>query len=77
MYQWYNWRNTGAWWTRDQFGRPISPPVWEGPDQVEDRSVENIQLCYRFLRGVPYQGPEDRARLDELERIAIAEAVLG
>jgi hypothetical protein len=75
MYQWFP--NAGAWWTHDQFGSPIVPPVWEGPKQEEDRSIANIQRCYRFLRSVPYQSSEDLARLEELERIAIAEAVLG
>lgn len=62
--------NTGAWWT----GRPWEKPVWYGPKQVEDRSPENIQACYRFLRSVPYQSAEDLARLQELEHISIAEA---
>lgn len=70
MYRWFP--NTGFWWT-DNRGKAH----WEGPEQVEDRSVANIQCCYRFLRSVPYQSSEDLARLDELECIAIAEAALG
>lgn len=64
--------STGFWWT-DNRGKSH----WEGPKQEEDRSIANIQRCYRFLRSVPYQGPEDLARLEELERISIAEALLG
>lgn len=61
-------RPTGAWWEdRRKY-------YWEGPEQREDRSPENIQACYAFLRSVPYQSIADRDRLTRLETIAVAEA---
>jgi hypothetical protein len=75
-YRWFP--DTGRWVTHDIYGRQIWPkPVWEGPKQVEDRSSKNIRACYRFLRAVPYQSSEDLARLEEQERISVAEAIVA
>jgi hypothetical protein len=71
MYRWFP--NTGGWW----YDRERRRSYWEGPDQVEDRSSENIRRCYKFLRAVPYQSSEDLARLEEQERISVAEAIVA
>jgi hypothetical protein len=49
---------------------------WYGPKQLEDKSPENIQRCYQWLRGQPYLSAEDQERLQELEHIAVTEAVI-
>jgi hypothetical protein len=69
MRQWFP--STGGWWI-DNRGKAH----WEGREQVEDRSLENVSACYRFLRSVPYQTREDLDRLAELEQVALAEAAL-
>lgn len=63
------WLPTGAW--EGPYGR--HPARWQGREQVEDKSEANIRQCYRFLRSLPYQSVDDRARLDLLELIAITE----
>lgn len=57
---------TGAWRGR----------WWYGPEQLENRSPENVRRAYAFLRSVPYQTAEDRERLARLEVIAVTEATV-
>lgn len=47
---------------------------WHGPEQVENKSTENVRRCYAYLRRVPYQTEEDRERLLALEVEAVLEA---
>lgn len=49
---------------------------WYGPDQHENKSPDNIRRAYAYLRSVPYQSAEDRERLNRLEVISIAEAMI-
>lgn len=63
------WLPTGAW--EGPYGR--SPARWQGREQEEDKSPENIRRCYNYLRSRPYQNADDRARLDQLELIAVTE----
>lgn len=49
---------------------------WYGAEQRENKSPENVRRAYAYLRSVPYQSTEDRARLAELEVIAVAEATI-
>ncbi len=65
------------WWASTGFWVGSGPSArWSGPEQVEDRSPENIRRCYSLLRRQPYQSAEDRARLDELELVAVTETVM-
>jgi hypothetical protein len=47
-----------------------------GPEQVEDASPDNVRRCFRFLRAIPYQTAEDRARLRDLELILVTESTM-
>jgi hypothetical protein len=62
MIEW--WRPTGAW-----FGK-----TWHGPDQVEDKSPENVARCYRYMRSRPYTSYEDAQRLALAEDAALEQA---
>lgn len=39
---------------------------WYGPEQVEDRSRENVKRCFDFLLSRPYLSTTERERLEEL-----------
>jgi len=63
---WRLWPYTGAWYGKH----------WEGPQQVEDKSPDNLRQMFHYLRSLPYQSQEDRERLELRAFIKVRKAEL-
>lgn len=62
------WVPVGSWF-RDHKGA-----FWEGPEQVEDKSVAGVAKAYDYLLRLPYQSADDRGRIEDLKFIQMIKA---